>query len=115
MQEKLGGHAVPAKGVVKYILFIVSEFCQLTMQKLISASALPVYQALTARQECLMLHTRVLHFHGAHQLLFNLTRSAVNDGLKLVPRRCMLFTVGGGGNSKLYLAYQLGISYGSMT
>lgn len=113
----MGGHAVPAKGVVKYILFIVSEFCQLTMQKLIAASALPVYQALTARQECLMLRTRVLHFHGAHQLLFNLMRSAVNDGLKLVPRRCMLFTVvfWGGGNSKLYLAYQLGISYGSMT
>lgn len=44
----------------------------------------------------LMLRTRVLHFHGAHQLLFNLMRSAVNDGLKLVPRRCMLFTVVGG-------------------
>lgn len=47
---------VPEKGGVKYVVFIVSEFCQAMAQILIDASVLPVYQGIDSRSE---MHTVV--------------------------------------------------------
>lgn len=102
---------VPEKGGVKYVVFIVSEFCQAMAQILIAASALPVYQGLTARQRCILLYawaTLILRFRYMCTRRFYIgTTSPVNPGLKLVANRHILFTAGGDQNQDL--AYQASV------
>ena len=47
---------VPEKGGVKYFVFVVFELCQPTVQILMAASALHVYQGLAADQRCMLLY-----------------------------------------------------------